>query len=126
MIEPGPDLVARLRQALDAAPAATRYLIHTTPAPLSPLPLPGEGQGGGYPLSAVAVPVSDTCKEVIDGVIRRTVPRDSLATITGPWIFSDEALTDGLARIAGRERDITELVGLCKAARLKVRVLLDR
>ena len=35
-------------------------------------------------------------------------------------------IMDGLARIAGRERDITELVGLCKAARLKVRVVLDR
>ena len=86
----------------------------------------GQGQGGGYPVRVVAAPVSDTCKEVIDGLVRRTVPRDSLVTISGPWLFTSEALTEGLRRIESRERDITGLVALCQAARLKVRVVLDR
>jgi len=70
------------------------------------------------------VPVSDTCKEVIDGLVRRTLPRDSMVEVRGPWIFSREVLTDGLARIQGRERTITRLVDFCEAARLKVRVVL--
>ena len=119
-IEPGQAFVARLRDALEAAPDAKRYLIHTEPG--SPSPVWGE-HGSGYPISVVAVPMSDTCKEVIDGVVRRTVPRDSLVTISGPWVFTREALTDGLARVEGRERDITELVAFCETARLKVRVL---
>ena len=90
-----------------------------------PSHLVGEGQGGGYRISVVAAPVRDTCKEVIDGLVRRTVPRDSLATVSGPWLFTREALTDALARIEGRERDLTGLVALCEAARLKVRVVLD-
>ena len=90
-----------------------------------PSHLVGEGQGGGYSVAVAARPVSDTCKEVIDGLVLRTVPRDSLATVTGPWLFTGEALTDALARIEGRERDITGLVALCEAARLKVRVVLD-
>ena len=82
----------------------------------------GEGQGGG--VSVFAVPVSDTCKEVIDGMVRRTVPRDSLVTISGPWLFTREALTDGLAKIAGREAGTTGLMEFSEAARLKVRVVL--
>jgi 2-C-methyl-D-erythritol 4-phosphate cytidylyltransferase len=73
----------------------------------------------------VATPVSDTCKEVIDGVVRGTVPRDSLVTITGPWLFTREALTDGLGRVEGRERDITRMLEFSEAARLKVRVILS-
>jgi 2-C-methyl-D-erythritol 4-phosphate cytidylyltransferase len=69
--------------------------------------------------------VSDTCKEVIDGLARRTVPRDSLVEVRGPWIFTREALTDGLARIEGRERTITRLVDFCEAAHLRVRVVLS-
>jgi hypothetical protein len=44
--------------------------------------------------------------------------------VSGPWLFTREALTDGLARVGGRERDITGLVDFCEAARLKVRVVL--
>jgi len=82
------------------------------------------GSGRGSSVTVYAVPISDTCKEVINGVVRRTIPRDTLVTLYGPWVFAREALTDGLARIEGRERDITGLVALCEAARLRVRVVL--
>ena len=84
----------------------------------------GEGRGGGYSVAVAARPVSDTCKEVIDGVVRRTVPRDSLVTISGPWVFSREALIDGLVRIEARARGITGMVDFSEAAQLKVRVAL--
>ena len=84
-----------------------------------------DGRGGEYSVSVVAVPVSDTCKEVVNSMVHRTVPRDSLATISGPWVFSREALTDGLARIDRGRPDMIGLVAFCEAARLKVRVVLS-
>jgi 2-C-methyl-D-erythritol 4-phosphate cytidylyltransferase len=91
--------------------------------PKIPSLLVAEGRGGGYAVSVTAAPVSDTCKEVIDGLVRRTVPRDSLVTLTGPWLFTREALTDALTRIEGREGGITALVDFSQAARLNVRVV---
>jgi 2-C-methyl-D-erythritol 4-phosphate cytidylyltransferase len=95
-----------------------------SPPPLAavfPPPLAGEGQGGG--ISVLTTPVSDTCKEVVDGLVRRTVPRDSLVTLTGPWAFTRQALTDALDRVAGHDRDLTGMVDLSEAARLRVRVV---
>jgi 2-C-methyl-D-erythritol 4-phosphate cytidylyltransferase len=114
--------VARLREAIAAVPNANRYVIRAEQG--SPSPSWG-GSGRGSSVTAYGRPVSDTCKEVVDGLVRRTVPRESLVTTTGPWVFSREALTDGLARIEGRERDITGLVDFSEAARLKVRVVLS-
>jgi 2-C-methyl-D-erythritol 4-phosphate cytidylyltransferase len=91
------------------------------PAAVFSPPLAGEGQGGG--ISVLTTPVSDTCKEVVDGLVRRTVPRDSLVTLTGPWAFTRHALTDALERVAGRDRDLTGMVDLSEAARLRVRVV---
>jgi 2-C-methyl-D-erythritol 4-phosphate cytidylyltransferase len=104
---------------------ASRYLLNDVPPPLAavfPPPHAGEGQGGG--ISVMATQVTDTCKEVSNGVVRRTVPRDSLVMITGPWMFSRAALTEGLARIEGREDGISGLVDFSEAAGLKVQVVL--
>jgi len=67
--------------------------------------------------------VSDTCKEVVDGVVRATVPRQGLVTLRGPWIFTREALADALIRVEGRETEVVDLTGFCEAARIRVRVL---
>jgi 2-C-methyl-D-erythritol 4-phosphate cytidylyltransferase len=98
--------------------------VIVSPPPLAavfPPPRAGEGQGEG--ITVLVTPVSDTCKEVVDGVVRRTVPRESLVTVTGPWAFTRQALTDALDRVAGRDRDLTGMVGLSEAARLTVRVV---
>jgi len=122
----GPGLVARLREALDAAPNATRFLLNFPP----PLAREGqgggvEGHGGGFDVTVSAVPVTDTCKEVVDGLVRRTIPRDTLADARGPWTFGREALMQALDR-AGTGSSISSLIELCRAARLRVRVLIPR
>ena len=124
--------MARLREAFAAAPAANRYLIHTVfPPPLPggidkiPPPLAREGQGGGG-VGVVAVPISDTVKEVVDGLVQKTVPRETLVDTRGPWLLTREALGDALARSVPRESEITDLVGLCERAKLRVRVFLDQ
>jgi 2-C-methyl-D-erythritol 4-phosphate cytidylyltransferase len=72
------------------------------------------------------VPMSDTVKEVVDGLVRRTVARDSLIMARGPWIFTRQALADALAAVAGREGEIPDMIGFCEAARIRVRVLPPR
>jgi 2-C-methyl-D-erythritol 4-phosphate cytidylyltransferase len=67
--------------------------------------------------------MSDTVKEVVDGRVRRTVPRETLAQVIGPWVFAREALADALTRVAGGEPQITEMIGFCEAAHIRVRVL---
>jgi 2-C-methyl-D-erythritol 4-phosphate cytidylyltransferase len=67
--------------------------------------------------------MSDTVKEVLDGRVLRTVPRETLVQVTGTWIFDREALGDVLTAVAGSEKEITDMIGLCEAARVRVRAL---
>jgi len=67
--------------------------------------------------------MSDTVKEVVGGKVRRTVPRETLVQLIGPWIFDRETLAETLARLAGGEAGITDMIGLCQTARLHVRTL---
>ena len=79
-----------------------------------------------YPASVYGVPLSDTCKEVVDGLVRRTIPRETLLLAGGPWVFTREALAEALAQIAGREAEIPDMTGFCEAAHVRVRVLTAR
>ena len=105
-------------------------MVENHPSPLAeegmvenhPPPLAGEGRVGASVI-VVAIPVSDTCKEVVDGLVRATVPRDSLMLARGPWLLSRDVLVDALERVGGRGADIRDMTGLCEAARLRVRVL---
>ena len=75
--------------------------------------------------TVIAVPVTDTCKEVVDGLVRRTIPRDTLVDARGPWTFQRDALMLALDRI-GAGAEISNMIELCQAARLRVRVLIRR
>jgi 2-C-methyl-D-erythritol 4-phosphate cytidylyltransferase len=77
----------------------------------------------GDDVTVVAGPVTDTCKEVVDGLVRRTIPRDTLVDARGPWSFRREALVQALDRV-DIGADISNLIELCRAARLRVRVLI--
>ena len=74
-------------------------------------------------MGVVTLPMSDTVKEVVNGRVRRTVPRETLVQVAGPWVFDREALIDALSRVAGSEGRITDMIGLCDVAHLRVRVL---
>jgi 2-C-methyl-D-erythritol 4-phosphate cytidylyltransferase len=80
----------------------------------------------GNAVGVVAVPMSDTVKEVVDGRVRRTVPRETLVQVLGPWVFGREALADALSRVAGREAQIADMIGFCEATHVRVRVLAMR
>ena len=51
------------------------------------------------------------------------VPRETLVQVTGPWVFDREALVEALARVAGNEARITDMIGLCDVAQMRVRAL---
>ena len=117
---------------MDTAPNATRFVLN------SPPPLAGEQGGGldspsssgggqdeGYDVTVVAVPVTDTCKEVVDGFVRRTIPRHTLVDAQGPWTFPRETLMQALDRVGTGAR-ISSLIDLCRAARLRVRILIPQ
>lgn len=72
----------------------------------------------------VTVPITDTCKEVIDGNVRRTIPRDTLADARGPWLFPREIISNALDRVSLRD-SISSLVDLCRVARLDVRAVMQ-
>jgi 2-C-methyl-D-erythritol 4-phosphate cytidylyltransferase len=105
---------------VDDAPNAKRFLLITPH--FSPSPLWG-GSGRGYPVSVIAVPITDTCKEVINGLVRRTVARDTLVDARGPWMFDREELIRALD--AASSAEVTNLVDLSRAAHLRVRVLIQ-
>jgi 2-C-methyl-D-erythritol 4-phosphate cytidylyltransferase len=83
-----------------------------------PPPLAGEGGVGVF-----TMPMSDTVKEVVHGRVRRTVPRETLVQVIGPWVFDREALADALTQAAGSGTSITDMIGFTEAARVHVRVL---
>jgi 2-C-methyl-D-erythritol 4-phosphate cytidylyltransferase len=70
--------------------------------------------------------MSDTVKEVVNGRVRRTVPREALVQVIGPWVFDREALVDAMTRLAGAKTAITDMIGFCEAAHVSVRVLPPR
>jgi 2-C-methyl-D-erythritol 4-phosphate cytidylyltransferase len=79
----------------------------------------------GADATVVALPVTDSCKAVVDGFVRRTIPRDTLVDARGPWTFRRDALMLALDRV-GTGAQISNLIELCQAARLRVRVLIQR
>ena len=84
------------------------------------------GSEGRVGAGVVTIPMTDTVKEVVNGTIRRTVPRDTLVQVTGPWVFDREGLADALVRVAGRETQVADMIDLCEVAELRVRVLSGR
>ena len=74
-------------------------------------------------VGVVTLPISDTVKEVVEGRVRSTVPRETLVKVTGPWVFDREALVEALSRVGGSEARITDMIGLCDVAQMRVRAL---
>ena len=59
----------------------------------------------------------------MDGVIRRTVPRETLVEARGPWIVTREGLAAAVAPVVARAQEITDMLSLCEAAAVRVRIV---
>ena len=110
-----PDFVAggatrseSVRNALDAAPEATVVVIHDAARPLVTEGLVRrclEALDGVDGVIA-AIPVTDTVKEVEDGIIERTPDRGRLWAAQTPQVFRAEVLR----RVSGQATDDASLV----------------
>jgi 2-C-methyl-D-erythritol 4-phosphate cytidylyltransferase len=100
-----------------ASPQATRFLI-------GPGQIPPEARSAPQPVLAVGVPVSDTCKEVVDGLVRRTVPRETLVDLRGPWLLWRATLSQALERL-GPDASPEDPLELCRLAGLRIRVFVQ-
>ncbi len=110
---------------MEVAPPSRRVLVYDANRPLLKAGAVSAALGAtrDWPVAVVAQAVSDTYKEIAKERVRRTVPRDQLLQLLGPWIFERTALEqalDGSRRRGFADQD--ELV-LCQKAGLAVRLL---
>ncbi len=66
-----------------------------------------------YGAAAPAIPIKDTVKEAEGGIIRKTVPRESLFGVQTPQIFDSDLITAALVKA---QRDGLSITDDCSAA----------
>jgi 2-C-methyl-D-erythritol 4-phosphate cytidylyltransferase len=116
--------MASLVDALDAAEPSARVVIMEADRPfLSGRTAQLLEAAGDAPASAVAVAVSDTYKEVRARLVTRTVPRETLVEVQGPWVFERLRLEEAIGRIRGEGRSCSSPLDLCRMAAIPVRLL---
>jgi 2-C-methyl-D-erythritol 4-phosphate cytidylyltransferase len=78
--EPASSRMLTLRQALESAPASERVLFHEPNRPLTSAAGLGSflRDAGAHQAAAMVVPVKSTYKEVVDGRVQGTMPRNQL------------------------------------------------
>lgn len=98
-VEGGACRSASVRNALAAAPEATRVVVHDAARPLVTAELVRECLGALMGVDGVvaAAPVRDTIKEAYpDGTVLRTLDRSALWAVQTPQVFRAEALRRAL------------------------------
>jgi len=121
-LEPGATLVSRLAATLTASPVIDRFVIVDAEFGAIEELL---SAATGHDVTVKGLMISDTCKEVVGGLVQRTVPRETVVDARGPWVFTRDALAAALARIRGRESEVRDVVALSRAAGLPIHVLMD-
>ena len=98
-VEGGPSRSASVRNALAAAPEASRVVVHDAARPLVTEELVRECLGALLGVDGVVAgaPVSDTIKEAYpDGTVVRTLDRSSLWAVQTPQVFRADTLRRAL------------------------------
>jgi 2-C-methyl-D-erythritol 4-phosphate cytidylyltransferase len=115
--------VGRLRAALDQRPNDGWMILRQDSASL---PV-DEGllisMAEQNPVTVAGRRVQDTCKVVIDGRVRHTVPRDGLVELRGPWIFTREAMKSAVDSGSQSFLKVETFADLCRVGKLRIRVV---
>ena len=115
-----PDFVAggmtrseSVRNALDAAPEASIFVVHDAARPLVTVELVRRCPDGLEGVDGViaAVPVTDTVKEVEDGEVIRTPDRGRLWAAQTPQVFRADVLRRASGADATDDASLVEAVG---------------
>lgn len=76
------------------------------------------------PVAAVAQKVTDTYKEVRGRQVVRTVPRETLVDVLGPWLFERTTLERSIGKAQRSGAACTSAVDLSRITGLPVRLVL--
>ncbi len=111
--------------ALEIAPPAGRVLVHdANRALVSSSALASMlAESLGHRAAAAAVPVKNTYKEILNGRVRRTLPREELFQLQGTWIFDRSALEQALAEARRRRFTDPDERALCQRSRISIRLV---
>jgi 2-C-methyl-D-erythritol 4-phosphate cytidylyltransferase len=122
----GPSRSESVRNALAAAPEATRVVVHDAARPLLTAELVRACLGALLGVDAVvaAAPVSDTIKEAYpDGTVARTLDRSRLWAVQTPQVFRADSLRRALDVDAAVLAAATDDASLVEDAGGSVRVI---
>jgi len=125
-VEGGPSRSASVRNALAAAPEATKVVVHDAARPLVTEALVRECLAALLGVDGVvaAAPVSDTIKEAYpDGTVVRTLDRSRLWAVQTPQVFRADALRRALDVDDAVLAAATDDASLVEAAGGSVRVV---
>lgn len=120
--EPASGWIAALRRALDVAPTSERVLLHqpnrplTSAAGLRSFLLAANGQ----PAAASVVPVKSTYKEVVDGRVCGTVPRDQLFQLQHVLVVDRPRLEDAVDAALRNGWEGADEFALCQWAAIPI------
>lgn len=118
------DWLAALAGALQVAGEARRLILQPADHPLPAERIPALVLAiGEAPVGVPAIAVSDTIKQVRDGVVVRTLARETLAELKAPWIFRREVLEGAIARARASGWRCAGALDLCRSAGIPVRIL---
>jgi 2-C-methyl-D-erythritol 4-phosphate cytidylyltransferase len=125
-VEGGPSRSASVRNALAAAPEATRVVVHDAARPLVTVELVKECLAAlmGVDGAIAAARVSDTIKEAYpDGTVERTLDRSRLWAVQTPQAFRADALRRALEVDEAALAAATDDASLVEAAGGTVRLV---
>ncbi|HYM48951.1 MAG TPA: 2-C-methyl-D-erythritol 4-phosphate cytidylyltransferase [Candidatus Limnocylindrales bacterium] len=118
------DWLPALRSALAQAAPASRIVIEARDRPRSTNGLSALLEAASGALAAVpGRAVADTYKEVRDGRVVRTVPREALAELGSPWVFERHVLEEAVDRLLADRATCGSLIELCRLAGLELRLV---
>jgi 2-C-methyl-D-erythritol 4-phosphate cytidylyltransferase len=114
-----------LRQALDSAPASERVLFHEPNRPLTSAAGLGSflRDAGTHQAAAMVVPVKSTYKEVVDGRVQSTMPRNQLFQLQHVLVV-DRAPFDEALRSAIRQGHMEgDEFALCQKSGIPIQLI---
>ena len=123
--EPASNRLLTLRTALDSAPASARVLFHE---PNRPLPSAAGlrsflREATSHQAAAMVMPVKSTYKEVVDGMVVGTMPRNQLFQLQHVLVVDRAPFEEAMARAMRQGRLDGDEFTLCQRAGIPIQLV---
>jgi 2-C-methyl-D-erythritol 4-phosphate cytidylyltransferase len=123
--EPAASRLLTLHYALQTAPASERILLHEPNRPLTS----AAGlrsfirAAGAHPAAAMVAPVKSTYKEVVDGRVRSTMPRNQLFQLQHVLAVDRAPLEEAISTALQQGWDEGDEFALCQWAGIRIELI---